>query len=225
VAKLTIPSRYREGVFKISQLEESKVKEIHGVLNTIITASGTNDSDVVDAVAAIPQAGRKDSLKIAQALVALYGVRAGSELSLQDFVEEISDAMESIEEAEWRISQADRKQFSEKLLELLSAEAFSLASKAADLQTDDERSFCSARILTDLRPVFGPRIEDGPKGMLIVHLLKLRFHQSSQRKHDEFYVSLDGDDLKTLKKIIERAESKSTVIKSSIRNAPFLLEQ
>ena len=225
MAKLTIPKRFREGVFKISQLEEPKIQEIVGVLNTLITSSGTDEEKAVAAVAAIPQANKSDSLKIAQALVSMYRVKAGSEVSLEEFVDDVSNAMESIEETGLRIPEAEREQFERKLLTLLSAEAFTLISKAVDLQTDDERTFCSARILTDLRPVFGPKIEDGPKGVVVVHLLKIRFHQSSERNHDEFYVALDGDDLQTLKKVIERAESKAKVMKSSAGNMRFLLEQ
>jgi hypothetical protein len=225
VAKLTIPKRFREGVFKISQLEDPKIQEIVGVLNTLITFSGAKEEKVVAAVAAIPQANKSDSLKIAQALVSMYGVKAGSDVSLEEFVEDVGNAMESIEEIAFRIPEAEREQFEKKLLTLLSADAFTLISKAADLQTDDERNFCSARILTDLRPVFGPKIEDGPKGVVVVHLLKIGFHQSSQRNHDEFYVALDGDDLQTLKKVIERAESKAKVLKSSAGNMRFLLEQ
>ncbi len=108
------------------------------------------------------------------------------------------------------------------MLALLGAEAFTLTAKAQDLQTDDERTFCRARILTDLRPVFGTNIEDGPKGMVIIHLLKLGFHQASERHHDEFYVALDADDLQTLKKVVERAQSKAKILRATVSNLPVL---
>ena len=85
------------------------------------------------------------------------------------------------------------------------------------MRTEDERVFCQARILTDLRPVFGQVIEDGPKAMVVVHLLKLTFHKGSE-KHQEFFVSLDGDDLKTLRGLIDRAEAKAKTLKSSIKD-------
>lgn len=58
--------------------------------------------------------------------------------------------------------------------------------------------------------------------MVIVHLLKLGFHQASESKHDEFYVSLDSDDLETLKKVVERAELKARILKSSVPKVPIL---
>jgi hypothetical protein len=125
--------------------------------------------------------------------------------------------MESLDSPDLRLPHAERAQFKEKLVTLLGAEVFGIVSKAWDLRTDDERVFCHARILTDLRPVFGQTIEEGPMAMVVVHLLKLAFHRGFE-KHQEFYVSLDGDDLKTLRAVIDRAEAKARTLKSSIKD-------
>ena len=90
-----------------------------------------------------------------------------------------------------------------------------------DVATDDERIFCHARILTDMRPVFGSEIESGPAGMVIVHLMKIAFHDATSKDHKEFYVSLDSDDLQTLKKIAERAEVKASTLKSKFSDVRF----
>jgi hypothetical protein len=220
---LNIPKKYREGVFRISQLDDRTVQEIRGVLNKAIGPSPEGPGKAaVAALTALSETNKKDFLQISEALVALYGVKAGADVSLDEFVDDVCDAMESIEETPWRVSEEQRGNFRDKLLALLGAEAFTLTAKAQDLQTDDERTFCRARILTDLRPVFGTKIEDGPKGMVIVHLLKLGFHQASVRQHDEFYVALDADDLQTLKKVIERAQSKANVLRSTMSNLPVL---
>lgn len=221
---LNIPKKYREGVFKISQLDDRTVQEVCRVLNKVPGASLTGPSKAAaDAISSLSDANQKDFLKIAESLTALYAVKAASDVSLEEFVGDVADAMESLDDAEWRVSEQQNASFREKLRQLLSAEAFTLVSKAQDLQTDDERTFCRARILTDLRPVFGSNIEDGPKGMVIVHLLKLGFHQaSSERHHEEFYLSLDAEDLQTLKKVIERAESKARVLRSAVSTLPVL---
>ena len=74
-----------------------------------------------------------------------------------------------------------------------------LDSKADDLRTEDERVFCTAKILTDLRPVFGSHVEDGPHGMIVVHLLKIGYHSGSEKLH-EFFVSLDSGDSENVEK-------------------------
>jgi hypothetical protein len=212
-------------VFKISQLDDRTVEEMCRVLNTPFASSAEGArKSAVNALASLSDANRKDFSKIAESLIALYGVKAAADVSLQEFVGDIADAMESLEDdPDWRVPEEQNASFRERLVKLLSAEAFTLVSKAQDLQTDDERTFCRARILTDLRPVFGSNVEDGPKGMVLVHLLKLGFHEaSSERRHEEFYISLDAEDLQTLKKVIERAETKARVLRSAVPNLPVL---
>lgn len=222
---LKIPKRYREGVFKISQLDSRTVEEMCKVLNSTVTPStGGPQRAMATALTSLSDANRTDFAKIADSLLALYGVKAAVDVSLEDFVGDIAEAMESLEEERYRVPEEQGASFREKLQKLLGAEAFTLSSKAQDLQTDDERTFCRARILTDLRPVFGANIEEGPKGIVIVHLLKLGFHQTSSeaKHHDEFYISLDADDLQTLKKVIERAEAKARILRSAVPNLPVL---
>ena len=43
-----------------------------------------------------------------------------------------------------------------------------------------ERLFCTAKILTDLRPVFDRVATDGPAALSVVHTLKLSFHHGSE---------------------------------------------
>ena len=112
---------------------------------------------------------------------------------------------------------AGREQFKRKIVTLMGAGVLGIASKIVDLRTEDERVFCTGRILTDLRPVFGSRLEDGPQGMIVVHLLKLSYHSAAD-KHQEFYVSLDSDDLQTLRTLIDRAEAKAKSLSASLGN-------
>jgi hypothetical protein len=69
--------------------------------------------------------------------------------------------------------------------------------------------------------VFGSNVADGPKGMVVVHLLKLGFYRGgSKRQHEEIYVSLDAEDLETLRTVIERASSKAKTLRSVVPKLP-----
>src|SRR5262249_4817080 len=149
-----------------------------------------------------------DAKEIAKAIVALYAVKSIREASAEQFAEYVSEAMESLPDESLRLPSAQREDFKHKLEILMGSDLLGLASKVQDLATEDERQYCSARILTDLRPVFGATINEGPKAMVVVHMLKLAYHQSSE-KHQQFYVSLDADDLAALKALIDRAEAKA----------------
>jgi len=149
-------------------------------------------------------------------------VKSSKEISVEEFSEAVCAAAEREFLDHQPFSPAERVKFKENLVMLLGVKDVGMAAKAVDLQTDDERMFCGARILTDLRPVFGSSISDGPEGMVIIHLLKLGYHQPGSEKHVNSYVSMDSDDLKTLRKAIDRAEQKANALKAGIKNLPYL---
>jgi hypothetical protein len=83
--------------------------------------------------------------------------------------------------------------------------------------------FCSARILSDLRPVF-QEPPTAASASVIIHNLQIGFHDSGTGDHKEFYVALDAGDLDILKKIIVRAEQKTASLKAILAkaNVPYL---
>jgi hypothetical protein len=224
VPKLNIPERYQSGVALIRQLDDNSVQEIRNALDRTLDIK-TSDQDVASgrkldelAVTAVTSVSSKSNLnfkRIAEALVVLYGAKSVKDISVEEFADRVCEAMEHLDSPDLKLPSAEREPFKRKLIILLGANVFGIASKIVDLRTDDERVFCQARILTDLRPVFGSRIEEGPQGMVVVHLLKLGFHSASE-KHQEFFVSLDSDDLQTLRNLIDRAEAKARSLKGSL---------
>lgn len=224
MAKLNIPARYRAGVFQIGKLDDRTIREIRAALDRILqdkdledeAAQNRPDQVAMTAVTSVPEI-RGDIKSIAEALAALYRVRSARDIPVEEFADDVCEAMTTLDEADLRVPESNRDEFKAKLLTLLRAEVFALVAKAHDLKTDDERTFCSARILTDLRPVFGNEIEAGPRGFVVVHLLKLGYHQGS-KEHKEFYLSLDADDLETLRKTIDRAEAKAKSLRPIVKD-------
>jgi hypothetical protein len=216
--KLQIPDRYQPGLAKIRDLNQNSIEAIRNRLENV--PDTTSPEDLADASASsavnIPGAAG-----VVEALVSLYVLKSGNEsVTLEQFADDICDAMASLK-SDLRLNEEQRISFREKLLTLLSIDRLWLISKAFDLQTDDERTFCDARILTDLRPVFGAQVSEGPRATVIVHLLKLGYHENNKR-HQKFYVALDSKDLKELKKVIDRAEEKATALKSKFKELRFL---
>ena len=218
MAKLNIPDRYRPGLAAIRMLDGKSVQEIRDALEGIKKAgdvesgSKTPDDVAMNAIASVPTT-KTNTKQIAVAVAALYGVKSAREISTEDFVEEVCDAMESLTSEDQRLPHTEREAFRDKLLTILGAELFGLVAKVYDLATDDESTFCQARILTDLRPVFGPKVQDGARGMIVMHHLKFAYHEGS-KEHKNFYITLDADDLRTLKQLIERAEAKAKALKA-----------
>jgi hypothetical protein len=229
LAKLNIPQRYRAPLSSIRFLSEESVQKIRFLLDQVVLAESSSTgtdaqmpSDpgaVITAVKSSASVTDIPNLKdLLETLAALYEIKAQRDSTIKELVDDICDAMEAIE-PDLQLPDAERGEFSEKLLTLLSADVFSIVTKAHDLATEGERIFCHARMLTDLRPVFGANIKDGPRAMVVMHTFKLAYHEQGSRKdHGEFYVTLDAEDLQKLKDIIERAEAKAKTLASILKN-------
>ncbi|MGB6686287.1 MAG: hypothetical protein WBE76_00425, partial [Terracidiphilus sp.] len=209
MARLSIPARYRAALSSIRSLSDDNVRAIRAVLEQAQTAirrvadQKTGESiDPDDIVKSLQISGTNVPIKnlrdVLEAILSLYVLKSRKDISTEQFVDDVCDAMERLDPAQ-RIEHENRADYAGKLRTLLNANSFAIVTKAIDLATEDERTFCQARIITDLRPVFGQHVEDGPQAMVVVHLLKLAFHeQGNARDHGEFYVALDTSELSEL---------------------------
>lgn len=228
--KLTIPERYQAGVSKIRHLDMDTVTAIRAALDGAVAVRQREEERVrpadvaAAAISTISSEKRKVEFKeISAALVSMYRAKSARDISVDEFVEEVAAALESVPKTELRLLANERAAFKEKLSVLLNASIFGVLSKVHDLKTEDERVFCHARVLTDLRPVFGPQIDDGPTGMVVMHHLKIAFHKAgSGGEHQEFFVSLGSDDLQDLRKLLDRAEAKANSLRSVVNEKVHL---
>ena len=153
---------------------------------------------------------------IADLLGSLSAAIASTELSLSELIPSVLEAVG--EESD--LDESELKLLSERLETLLEIDQLGLVAKASSLLADYEHSFCQAKFLTDIRPVFGS-VKEPPSAAVIVHTLRIKYHKGGDI--EDFYVSMDGDDLQLLKKLIERAESKMETLAATLRNADVRL--
>lgn len=216
MATLEIPERYLGTVHRLLRLDDKTADEIRSSLERE-GQSAVPPNDIRSRMSrAVPDP------EIMEALLSLYLVKSTRELPTEEFAEAVCVAAERQASDQWTLTPDERIRSKGVLVKLLSVDSVSALSKAYDLQTSDERTFCDARIFTDLRPVFGPTIPEGPEGMVIVHHLRLSYHQPGTNRRFNFYVSLDAEDLKTLHKVVERAEQKADAIRTSVNKAPYM---
>jgi hypothetical protein len=229
MAMLSIPERYQFGVSKIRELDLETVRALRDALNNSVDPSRPSDErsrPAVAAAAAVEALSRPGSAadfkRIAEALVSMYLVKSGYEIPLDEFINGIADSLEALPNPDLRLASEGKGAFKEKLGILLNAEVFGIIAKADDLRTENERNFCHARILTDLRPVFGADVANGPVAMLITHNLKIAFHESGRKGDHDFYIALDAADLSALKEVINRAEAKASSLRTVIPDSARL---
>jgi hypothetical protein len=146
------------------------------------------------------------------ALNTMYTIRAFNEVPTQEFIDDVCDSLRESGDLE----PADEPNFRNRLAKLLDIGSLNIAAKGAALQSEHEHVFCSARVLTDARPVYGNNVSDPPVAMIITHALKLSYHEGPGGKIREFYVGLGSKDITELQVALQRAEDKTKSLRAAI---------
>lgn len=214
MASLSIPEPIRKTLAQIASLNENQVKELLDSLRATAPAVYRADviSSVIQRVQSLPPSAIEE---IVEALFGLSVGQFGSEVSMLEFVEDVAGVLPESEGEK-------RELFKQRLKDLLDAGCLRVGAKAYDLIFEHEHNYLSARVLTDLRPVFGESPDAAPIGAMIVHTLKINYVQASQ--HQTFFVALDARDIKKLTETLERAKSKASSLKTMLAstNVPYV---
>ena len=88
--------------------------------------------------------------------------------------------------------------------------------------TEYENVFVSVRIATDLRPVYDNQTNETPKAGMISHILHLHYQRGEESDHRDLYVALDSENLKYLKRMIERAEKKAESLRPIFKQSGII---
>lgn len=142
-----------------------------------------------------------DATDVIEAVLSLVG------LLPEDSPSPVELAREVGESPDIDLEDAQRTTFVDRLTRLLGVEALVLSSRALDVITEHENTFHNARILTDLRPVFGTEIANGPAVAAVVAMLKVDYH-AGDRAVTSSYFAMDHSDLLLLRSVIDRAITK-----------------
>lgn len=147
---------------------------------------------------------------ILRAVRSLQTVYRDGHIDAQTFPADIAEALDH--DAHRLSKDIDLKQLEERIRQVVSGRRISVESEnVRSLRGEIERGYCKGRIVTDLRAVFSDDASVSPAAMTIMHTLRIRYHDDV-RRHREFYVAMDGDDLADLKTAIERAQQKSKTL-------------
>ncbi len=219
---ISVPDAYQSGVDALVHITDDQFSQLLSALKAAkpsLFSTGLA-SQVAPSINGLKS---REVRRIVESLVAMYAVRIRLGISSSEFASGISAAIDDFEEASF--SEEDKLRLAERLTQLLTQllemeKSLGITSKANDVLTEHEHTFCSARVLTDIRPIFQSDLASPPSEAVVVHTLKIAYHQD--REHKEFYVALDSDDIQMLKSAIERAELKDRSAKSLLDKAGVL---
>lgn len=114
LAKLNIPERHRAALSSIRSLSEQDTQQIRAILDeaTSSTPQGSNSehelpSDPGAAITAVrkaaPRIGISNFTKLMDVLISLYEVKSQRDVSVEEFVDDVCDAMERLDHPDQRL--------------------------------------------------------------------------------------------------------------------------
>jgi hypothetical protein len=202
-----IPQDEREGLKALAGLNTDQI----GALLSRLASTPLNvDRDrFSSSVGQIEGVDAEELQTAVSALLFLHAFNSGIEVSTTQFVNDVCDSL-----AATKVEPDVVRRLREVLPEFVELESLRLQAKAVDLQVDHGRTYQSAKIITELRPVFDMATAEHIVGALIAHVLKVTYFSSGQSQ--EIFIALDDSDLAELKKAIAKAEVKGRVLRESV---------
>jgi len=209
MASPSIPELIRETLAQIASFDEAQIKDLQEALAA--TPPGVYRKDVIPQVMQRIQLIPPDQSE--QVIEALFGLSLGrfqADAPLVEFVEDVVDEVPQVEGQK-------RDVLRERLSVLLETDCLKVGAKAYELLFEHEHNFLNARILTDVRPLFGESPGVSLIGAMVIHTLNINYVQSN--KQQSFYIALDERDVKKLIEVLERAKSKAASLRTVLTNA------
>lgn len=214
---LTVSPDQRPGFEKLLRLDERSLSELVEALEKApLRLYQTELARAVgERVQSIPVG---DVEEIVAALWPVEFLRVSLDAPYEPYLDDVAEGL-----VRAGLATSDRiAKFRPSLERLVRSEALSMSAKARALLTDGN-SYCGARVLTDVRPVFPTEGVDAPRAALIVHHLTLTYHANAAETQDTV-ISLDSGDINDLMNVLERAKAKQQKLEALLRETklPYL---
>lgn len=218
----------------INQLEIPK--EEQGVLGSILRLSGPGIKGLEAALSQIQPTLVNDRLiaqlkqnpdlakvpdldEILGTLVNIAGTAYSAGVSVNDLVDAAVTTIKNDDVVE--LSDQDAETLKERLKRLERLPPLELVAKGSQIVKASERTYLSAKVYSDLRPIFVGE-ETKIAGSIIVHQFAVRSLRNGRREYT--YFMMDSSDLAELREVISRAISKDKALRelSACSNTPVL---
>lgn len=186
---------------------------LEALKSTKIAASSDEMASSIESK--LPSIPKKELRNIVDLLYSLYHVREFSGLNRNSFIKELFETVQQY--ADPPIAEEDVTGIRQRFKDLLVIKNLDTISKAISLQREEQRVYCDAKIISDIRPVFGDDIKGKPEAATITHSLRITYHEDGN--HKDFYVSLDQMDLDELERIVKRAKNKANALTKALIEA------
>jgi hypothetical protein len=214
MASINIPKSAYQAIQSLTRLKPSDFEALLEALSKATPALGRGNfwSHVAPLV---PQIKADEVKAIVNEILDMSEGMDILDMGVDEFATAIAES--SVATNELKLSQADEQLLRERLIKVfVGRKGLSITLKAMGVMVDQERTFYSARILTDVRPVFDEKGET-VDAAVIVHNLRIHYGQDSE--HKDFYVSLDTSDIADIREALDRADAKAKSLEGILKRS------
>lgn len=208
MTQLVVPQRHRETLVALAQATAAQVEALIAVLSTDVASQYVPRERLIEMASGAfskGSSGALDPALVVDVLLTMSSARTRVHPQTADgFASDVAEA------TNLELTTKKRKALQTRLARLLGIEAVARSAKVVDLADEHERIFHSARVMTDIRPVFGEDPTQLPEGAITFHVLKLEFFVAG--RVEDVFISLDDGDLSDLKFAVDRAIDKASTL-------------
>lgn len=209
---LHIPPRHRKALARLYELTAGDASAIVDLLSGLPAFLST--PELASKLAEIwPELREDESRRLALALLSI------STQSLHWSAEDVGAMISESEHL--NIPDEGRESFGVALSQMIATPVLQTSAKAVSILNRQERLFYDARIMSDIRPVFGDDPTERPAGAVLVHTLSIEHHINGEV--ETFNVAMDRKDLADLKETIDRALAKAATLSDVVESAGLAL--
>lgn len=208
-----IPDRDVESLTKLAGMADGAFAQLVEVCRSAKPCLGMRK--FLDGITALLPTDAQDAAKaMLESLFGMQVARIRVGVIADEFVEAVLSAQNV---RELKLPDEKLEVFRGRLGQMLAVDSLFIAAKAASVLTAHEHPFESARIFTDVRPIFGDAKaeEIKPQAAVLVHMLKLTL--AGEETEREFYVAMDNRDLQTLIDALTRAKGKAAELREFVQ--------
>lgn len=219
MTNLSIPDKDITALKKLASLSEG---ERLNLLNAIKETEPTLQLGKLNTkIAEKVDLDKQELLPIIKMFGSMYRGRISSDVSAEMFAADLNKSLQTIEEPPLNeMDDEQRNNLTSYISEILTLDkSLGITAKALGVMTEHEHVYCRARVLTDMRPIFGEDIST-PDAFVTTHTLRIGYHDNQE--HKDIFITMDRNDVKELIDMLKRAEQKEEALDSFLNNSKLV---
>lgn len=202
MASIAIPVAYRDPLLRLARLPQEDADRLIEALAGAAAFAPVRELEkrVTDALAA------EDGVVAGRLMSALLSLAGQFRTTMPP--ERLAEGLSASPALD--LDADERNQLNTRLEALIGAKSLFTTASAVELLTQHDRNYQTARIVTDVRPVFDDPSK-APAGAVLVQMLQV-FTWDREGQREPVYVAMDRWDLEELRGVIDRALEKTRTL-------------